>query len=209
MHSMLYASIVTLIKPSWSKHKTVCIVVSIFAPVIGYFASLLNMYNGGWGDEASRFWCHFRIMYLSGHNTIRWAASSIADAALILSLPYEGSIWAATACLYSYYILASLELEKSELINSEKHGYDLELVHVHEMQSKRTKTVNANGVVACSLYAIPWLCTGWSFLIMLFQLCLCVNSYMYITSRQTFVVTDTQYDILFFVFRLAILWTYI
>lgn len=207
-HGMLYASMATLIQPKWSSLKKTCILLSIFAPIVGYLSTLINMYNGGWGDENSRFWCHIRVMYLSGYNTIRWVASTITDTCFALSLPYNGAIWAASACAYSYYILASLEYERSESI-VEEQGYDLELNIVHDLQKQRTKTINANGIVATLLlYAIPMFITGWSYTLLLYQIALSVNMYRYVALRQSFVVTDSYFDIIHFVFRVLLLWMF-
>ena len=208
IHGMLYASLVTLFRPVWSPFKTACIVTSIVAPTVGYLCTLLNMYNGGWGEQNSWFWCHFRVMYLSGYNAIRWPVSALADACFALSLPYDGAIWAASACVYLYYILASVEIEKSEVF-TEELGYDLELQNIHELQLKRKKIVNANSVLACLLmFVIPMIGTGWSYTLLIYQIVLSINTYVYATRNTTFVMTDARFDIIHFVFRVILLWMF-
>ena len=123
---MFFVSVAGLIKPDWGLYTKISIVTAVVSPIIGYIMVLLNMFNGGWGRENSKFWCHMRIMYLAGYNSIRWAISSAVDpcivvaACLIMGESNAHSIRAAISVVYCYFILSRLEQEKSSPVEWEK-----------------------------------------------------------------------------------------
>ena len=77
---------------------------------------------------------------------------------------------------------------------------------------KNLKSVAIEPIVLCLILLIlPW-CFNISVLsvmVILYQLAVCVNAYRYCSSRQTFVVTDVQYDIIQIIFRTGLLWTFV
>ena len=123
---MFFMSVVGLIKPEWELYVKISIITAVVSPLIGYMMVLLNKFNGGWGRENSKFWCHMRIMYLAGYNSIRWAISSAVDpciiiaACLIMGENNSNSIRAAITIIYCYFILHRLEQEKSSPVEWDK-----------------------------------------------------------------------------------------
>lgn len=220
IQSMFFVALTGLMKPSWSAFAKSMIIVAVVSPFLGYFMVLLNMFNGGWGREESRFWCHIRVMYLEGYNSMRWFIASIIDPAMIISAcsilgkDIPSSLWSGICVTYCYYILSSIEYNKRIPIDWEKYknDFDVKLQMVHQNQKKNVKSVNVNAIALCiCLNIISWTCTGWNlgFFIMMYQIIMCINAYRYATSNQTFVVTDIQYDILQTVFRIIIIWSFI
>lgn len=217
---MFFISVAGLVKPDWKIEAKLAIITAVLAPLLDYAIVLLNMYNGGWGEENSRFWCHMRIMYLSGYNSIRWGCSAIVDPCIVFAATVlygeslSNSIRASIAVTYCYYILASGEREKSTPIEWDKfkEDFDVHLEHVNETQMKNMKQASIEPIILCCVLSIiPWVIEGATtgFFIMLYQLSMCINAYRYCSSLQTFVVTDTQYDIIQTVFRIVITWAFI
>lgn len=220
IQSMFFISLSGLVKPTWNSFTKTMIITTILAPFFGYIMVLLNMFNGGWGREESRFWCHIRIMYLEGYNSMRWIIASIIDPAMaiaactILNEDVPSALWSGISIIYCYYILSSKEYNKRQPIVWEKYknDFDVKLKSVHQNQKKNVKSVNVNAIALCvCLTILPWICTGWNigFFIMMYQIIMCINAYRYATSNQTFVVTDIQYDIIQIIFRIVITWTFI
>ncbi len=220
LQSMLFISLCALMKPKWEIYSKMSIITAIVAPIIGYGMVLLNMFNNGWGKEDSKFWCHMRIMYLSGYNTIRWTISSIVDPCIIIAAnilmgkDIDQALSIAVSTVYCYYVLATLERAKSQPIDWEKfkNDFDVGLTDCSDSQEKNIKSVGAEPVILCVLLTIlPWVVTGWNigFFIMVYQIIMCINIYRYISSAQTFVQTDTQYDIIQIVFRMGLTWSFI
>jgi hypothetical protein len=217
---MFFVSMAGLMKPDWALYVKLCIITAVLAPFFDYAIVLLNMYNGGWGQENSRFWCHMRIMYLSGYNSIRWSCSAVVDPSIVLASSlmigetFSNAIRASISVTYCYYILAQTEREKSTPIEWDKFkdDFDVRLDHVNDTQMKNMKTVGVEPIVLCCILSIiPWIIEGYTlgFFIMIYQLAMCVNAYRYCSSLQTFVVTDTQYDIIQTVFRIILTWSFI
>ena len=217
---MFFMSVAGLIKPEWRLYTKISIITAVISPLIGYMMVLLNMFNGGWGRENSKFWCHMRIMYLAGYNSIRWAISSAVDpciviaACLIMGETNAHSIRAAIAVVYCYFILHRLEQEKSSPVEWDKFrdDFDVKLYDVHDIQMKNLKGVGIEPIILCAILTlIPWIVTGWNvgFFIMLYQIAICINAYRYISSSQTFVQTDIQYDIIQMLFRTGLTWAFI
>lgn len=217
---MFFMSVVGLIKPEWELYVKISIITAVVSPLIGYMMVLLNMFNGGWGRENSKFWCHMRIMYLAGYNSIRWAISSAVDpciiiaACLIMGENNSNSIRAAITIIYCYFILHRLEQEKSSPVEWDKFkdDFDVSLKAVHYIQTRNVKGIGIEPIIICALLTlIPWMITGWNvgFFIMLYQIAICINAYRYTNSSQTFVQTDIQYDIIQMIFRTGLLWTFI
>lgn len=220
IQSMFFIALSGLIKPTWDAFTKTMIIVTVLAPFMGYLMVLLNMFNGGWGREESRFWCHIRIMYLEGYNSMRWFIASIIDPTMIIASctilgeDIPSALWSGISVVYCYYILSYKEYKKRQPIEWDKYknDFDVKLKIVHNAQEKNVNSVNVNGIALCiCLTIVPWTCTGWNlgFFIMLYQIMMCVNAYRYCTSNQTFVITDIQYDIIQIVFRIGITWTFI
>jgi len=218
--AMLFVSLCGLMKPPWEIYSKISITTAVISPIIGYGMVLLNMFNGGWGKEDSKFWCHMRIMYLSGYNTIRWAISSVVDpciviaANIIMGKDIGQSLYVAVCTVYCYYVLASLERSKAQAIDWDKfkHDFDVDLSDCSHAQTKNIKGIGAEPIIMCVILTIiPWVVTGWNigFFIMIYQITMCVNAYRYCSSTQTFVQTDTQYDIIQIIFRLGLTWSFI
>jgi len=217
---MFFVAIGGLVKPVWDAFTKACIFTAIVTPFMGYLVVLLNMFSGGWGREESRFWCNLRIMFLSGYNTIRWCIASVVDPCIVMAASKTmgedtvTSIWAGVAVAHTYYILATIEQMKAQPIDWEKYknDFDVNLSQVNDIQKKNVRNVNVNPILVCmALTVIPWTATGWAigFVIMAYQLCMCLNAYMYANSTTTFVVTDIQYDIIQALFRISISWSFI
>ena len=217
---MFFASFTGLMKPKWGTFAKVCIITGALTPFLGYAMVLLNMFNGGWGREESRFWCHMRIMYLAGYNSMRWVIAAIVDPCLVGAVCYlikndiSYAIWAASSIIYAYYIMSTLEMKKSKPIQWEKYenDFDVKLQSVHEIQKTNINPVNVNSIVLSGVLSIfSWVSTGWNigFFLLSYNICMFINAYLYVSSTQTFVITDTQYDIIQFVFRTLILWSFI
>ena len=220
IQTMFFMALSGLMKPSWDSFTKSMIIIAVVSPFFGYLMVLLNMFNGGWGREESRFWCHIRIMYLEGYNSMRWIIASIIDPAMVIAnCTIQGedipsAFWSGISVVYCYYILSSIEFNKRQPIEWDKYknDFDVKLKTVHNIQEKNVKSVNINAIALCiCLTILPWACTGWNlgFIIMLYQIIMCINAYRYATSNQTFVVTDVQYDIIQLVFRIIITWTFI
>lgn len=220
IQSMFFTAVSALMKPRWNSIDKTFISIIIISPFIGYAMVLFNMFSGGWGREESRFWCHIRIMYLEGYNSMRWVMSCIADASITIvtltildkDLPY--ALWSGISVVYCYYILSTIEYNKRQPIDWEKYknDFDVRLQAVHNEQKKNLKAVNVNAIVLCTcLSTVPWVFLGLNigFFIMVYQILMCINAYRYASSNQTFVVTDTQYDIVQNIFRIGITWTLI
>ena len=217
---MFYVSIAGLMKPHWPVNAKIAIITAAIAPLADYIIVLLNMYNGGWGKEKSRFWCHMRIMYLSGYNSIRWSISAVVDPCIVIAISVingetlDNSLQAGIIVVLSYYILANSEQNKSQPIEWDKFkdDFDVKLNHINNIQMKNLKSVAIEPIVLCLILLIlPW-CFNISVLsvmVILYQLAVCVNAYRYCSSRQTFVVTDVQYDIIQIIFRTGLLWTFV
>jgi len=159
-------------------------------------------------------------MYLSGYNTIRWAISSVVDpciviaANVIMGKDIGQSLYVAVCTVYCYYVLASLERSKAQSIDWDKfkHDFDVDLSDCSIAQNKNIKGIGAEPIIMCVILTIiPWVVTGWNvgFFIMIYQITMCVNAYRYCSSAQTFVQTDTQYDIIQLIFRLGLTWAFI
>lgn len=217
---MVYISIMILMKPQWEGYTRVCILTACVSPMIGYAIVLLNMFYGGWGREESKFWCNLRIMYLSGYNTIRWCIGAVTDPCIamagtqIMGENIPTAMWSGLCLVYTYYILGNIEISKCQHIDWEKYenDFDVDLKHAHAIQKKNTTNVDTMPIAVCAILTIvPWLVTGWgvSLIILSYQVLLCINSFVYASSNQTFVVTDTQFDILQFIFRSVLLWMYV
>ena len=217
---MFFVSVSGLIKPEWELYTKIAIITAVVSPLIGYVMVLLNMFNGGWGRENSKFWCHMRIMYLAGYNSIRWAISSTVDpciviaACLIMGESTSNSIRAAINIVYCYFVLHRLEREKSTPVEWDKfkEDFDVQLNSVHAIQQKNLKGVRCEPIILCALLTLtPWIITGWNvgFFIMLYQISICINAYRYCASSQTFVQTDIQYDIIQLIFRTGLTWAFI
>ena len=217
---MFFVSLAGLIKPHWTFYTKVAIITAAVAPLIGYCMVLLNMFNGGWGRENSRFWCHMRIMYMAGYNSIRWGISSVVDpcitiaACLVTGDSVTNSIRAGICVVYCYYILAEKERQKSQAIEWDKfkNDFDVDLQNVNDVQQRNLQNVPIEPIIFCITFnIIPWVVAGSNigFFIMIYGLAICTNAYRYCSSSQTFVVTDTQYDIIQCIFRTGILWSFI
>ena len=217
---MVFVSMVTLMKPNWDALTTTCVFTAMVTPLLGYAIVLLNMFNGGWGREESKFWCNLRIMYLSGYNTIRWCSATIVDPCIVMAatkIMGEDSattIWSGLCIVYTYYTLANVEISKGHVVDWEKYknDFDIDLKHAHEIQLKNVVSVDTKPILVCTvLTLIPWIATGWNvgFVIMVYQILMNINIYLYASALQTFVVTDTQFDILQATFRIILTWTYI
>tara|TARA_X000000950_G_C13858324_1_gene637562 strand:+ start:160 stop:984 length:825 start_codon:yes stop_codon:yes gene_type:complete len=217
---MFFISFAGLMKPNWNSNAKISIIIAAFGPIVEYASILLNMYNGGWGKEDSSFWCHMRIMFLSGYNSIRWSISAVVDTALVFAIciinenTVSNSVKASINIVYCYYILANREQKKSQPIEWEKFkdDFDVKLEQVHQNQKLRTKSVGVEPIILCFiLTSIPWLFDFnlMGLFIISYQICICANAYRYCSTLQTFVVTDIQYDIIQIIFRTLILWIFI
>ena len=117
IQAMFFISITTMVKPEWNATIYTIIILTLCIPLVGYAAVLLNMFNGGWGQEESRFWCHVRIMFMHGYNTLRWTISSSIDPLIVICLTqiYQCNIicscWSAVNILYAYFIMLWLYIK--------------------------------------------------------------------------------------------------
>ena len=150
IQTMLFISLATMIKPNWDLFLYIIIILTLFIPLMGYVAVLLNMFNGGWGREESRFWCHVRVMFMHGYNTLRWTISSSIDPLIVLCLAkiYQCNMicsgWAAVNVLFAYFIMANIEISKAVAFNVHEkfsNDFDVDLKRVHEIQSRNTNAV--------------------------------------------------------------------
>ena len=132
IQTMFFMALSGLMKPSWDAFTKSMIVIAVVSPFFGYLMVLLNMFNGGWGREESRFWCHIRIMYLEGYNSMRWIIASIIDPAMVIAnCTIQGedipsAFWSGISVVYCYYILSSIEFNKRQPIEWDKYKNDFD-----------------------------------------------------------------------------------
>lgn len=217
IQSMFFISFATMLKPEWNTLIYTTIVLALLVPLVGYAAVLLNMFNGGWGRAESRFWCHVRIMFMHGYNTLRWTISSSVDPLLVVCLTqiYQCNIicsgWSAVNVLFSYFIMANIEISKSVSFNvGEKfsNDFDVDLKRVHDIQIRNTTPVDINGFVIIIVSIIPWTFIGYisSYIFIVYQICMITNELFYAKGKQTFVQTEIQFDIIQMIFRTVLIW---
>ncbi len=218
IQTMLFSAMCTLLKPYWDAYTKISICIAIITPFLGYVLVLLNMFSGGWGKQESKFWCHVRIMLLSGYNSVRWGVASIVDPCIVMAISkimgedVSASMWIGLAVVHNYYILGTLEIQKSSPVDWEKHKNDfcVDIHKTHTAQLKNMTHVNLNPIIAVIILTIiPWVATQWvlGYVIMAYQLCMATNAFKYSNSTQTFMVTELQYDIIQNVFRIILTWT--
>jgi len=217
IQAMFFISITTMVKPEWNATIYTIIILTLCIPLVGYAAVLLNMFNGGWGQEESRFWCHVRIMFMHGYNTLRWTISSSIDPLIVICLTqiYQCNIicscWSAVNILYAYFIMANIEISKAVAFNVHEkfsNDFDVDLKRVHDIQGRNTTAVDINGFVIIIIGIIPWAFLGYvsSYIFIVYQLLLMVNELSYANGKQTFVQTEIQFDIIQIIFRTILIW---
>lgn len=217
IQTMFFISFAAMIKPNWDVFLYSIIVLSLFIPLFGYAAVLLNMFNGGWGREESRFWCHVRVMFIHGYNTLRWTISSSIDPLLVLCITkiYKCNIicsgWAAVNVLFAYFIMANIEISKAVAFNVHEkfsNDFDIDLKRVHDIQSRNTNAVDINGFVIIIIGIIPWAFLGFvsSYIFIVYQILMILNELFYAQGKQTFVQTEIQFDIIQVIFRTIMTW---
>ena len=218
---MFFISICMFMKPTFKNNLSYSFVIlSLIIPLLGYIAVLINMFNGGWGESDSRFWCHVRIMFMHGYNTVRWTISSVVEPslAIILTQYYDCnvtcSLWASVIIVMSYWIMSQVEISKSRPFNVlEKYhnDFDVDLIGAHKEQLKNTTAVDINGLMLVLFALTPWAGLNYfsSWIFILYQSFMIINELRYARGKQTFVQTDIQFDIIQLFFRTFIIWMFI